>query len=337
MATLKDVAKKAGVAISTASYALNNDPRVSNRAKEKVLEAARKLGYRPNGIARNLKKQKTDTIGLFLNDLGGPFYSEIIRGVQEVVTSNGYDLIACSTYGGINSTAYRFFEEKRVDGAILLGPSIPDNLIIEVAREDFPIVVLDRELHVDYVYNVLIDNKNGAYSAVNHLINLGYRKIGCLSGPTNSYDNQKRMEGFKKALQEKEVPFVSNWVVQGKFTEEGGYHAMKVLLTNEQLPEAIFSANDEMAIGAIKALEEAGMSVPDDVAVVGFDDIRLASYINPQLTTVAHPKYEWGTMATHMIFQALKGGVQKDAVWLSTSLVVRESCGSKKKIFNLKG
>lgn len=327
MTTIKDVAKKAQVAISTASYALNNSPKVSAKTRERVLKAAEELGYCPNGVARNLKKNKTETIGLFLNDLGGPFYSEIVQGVQEVVSSNGYDLVACSTYGGVDSTAYHFLQEKRVDGAILLGSSIPDDLILKAARQDFPIVVLDRELQGDYVCSVLIDNSEGVCQAVNHLSKLGYRKIGYLSGPTNSYDNQQRFEGFKKALQDNDIPYISKWNVQGKFTENGGYHAVKMLLAGGQLPEAIFSANDEMAIGAMCALQEAHVRIPEDLAIVGFDDIRLASYMKPQLTTVAHPKYEWGTMATHIIFQALEGDVLTNIVRLPVELVIRESCG----------
>jgi LacI family transcriptional regulator len=330
MATIKDIAKKAGVAISTVSYALNNDHRVNVNTKKRIMEVAKELNYRPNGVARDLKMKKVKTIGIFMNDFGGPFYSELIRGVQEIVYSNGYDLIACSTYGeGEESTVHRFLKEKRIDGAILLAPTIPNELVLDVASDDFPIVVLDRELKSDHIYSVLIDNKQGAFKAVNHLINLGYRKIGYLSGPNNSYDNLKRLEGLKSALEMNNLPFVPSWNVQGRFTEEGGYQAMKILLTSPNIPQAVFSANDEMAVGAIKALNEAGLKVPDDLAIIGFDDIRLASYIQPPLTTMSHHKYEWGTLATQILFYALQEKSARDTIFLPVELIKRESCGNE--------
>ncbi|WP_105614869.1 LacI family DNA-binding transcriptional regulator [Vallitalea okinawensis] len=328
MATIKDIAKKAGFAISTVSYALHNDPRVSEETKQKVLKVAEELNYRPNAYARNLKKQKTETIGLFLNELAGPFYNQVIKGVEEVVYSHGYDLVACSTYGGEKSTARRYLEENRVDSAIILsGASISDELILQVASKDFPIVLLDRELKGQHVYSVLIDNLTGAFEAMTHLIKLGYKKIGCLTGPSNSYDNEKRILGYQKALQENDLIDNPRWVIQGNFTEQGGYQAMKMMLASGELPEAIFSANDEMAIGALQALHEAEIKVPENIAIVGFDDIQLASYVNPSLTTVRHPKYELGSLAAQIVFQALQQDYFAETIVLPTKLIVRESCG----------
>jgi len=324
MATIKDVAKLAGVAVSTVSYALNNDAKISEETKKKILKAAEELNYYPSGAARNLKKQKSETIGLFLNDLSGPFYSQVVEGIQEVVASHGYNLIACSTYGGENSSAHRFLREKFVDGAIIMGSSIPDSLILSIAGETFPIVVLDRELNADYVHSVLIDNLQGAYDAVTHLIQMGRRKIGYLSGPSNNYDNIRRFEGYKKALEDNGVAFQPRMVMQGKYTEAGGYQAMKVLLASNQLPDAIFAGNDEMAIGAIRAMQEENMKVPDDIAIVGFDDIMLAAYVQPPLTTVRHSKYELGAIATQRVFYPQK---EENMIVLPTELVIRKSCG----------
>ncbi|MFD2615400.1 LacI family DNA-binding transcriptional regulator [Paenibacillus gansuensis] len=328
MVTIRDVAKQAGVAISTASYVLNNDPRVSEETRRKVLRIVDELNYRPSSIARSLKRRKTETVGLFLNDFGGPFFGSFIQGVEEVVSSNGYDLIACSTYGGPQNTATRFLREKQFDAAIIIGPTIPDELIVQVAGKDFPVVVMDRELHADHVHSVLVDNVQGAYTATKHLLGLGRRRLGYLSGPVNSYNNEKRLVGFRKALEEAGLPFQSAFIAQGHFTESGGYQAMKSLLISRGVPDAVFSANDEMAIGAIQALTEAGLRVPEDVAIVGFDDIRLASYIRPMLTTVGHPKQEWGTVATHVVFQALQNPEDPPrAILLDTELIVRDSCG----------
>lgn len=329
VATLRDVAKRVGVAVSTASYAMNNDPRISVQTRRKVHNAAKELNYRPSTGARNLKTRTTRTIGIFLNDLGGPFYSEIFQGVQQIVSSNGYELIACTAHQNIHM-ASRFLTERFLDGAILLGPSIPDDLILRVACPEFPVIVLDRELYGDSVHSVLVDNVQGAYDAVTHLIELGHRDIAYIGGPLNSYDNLKRFDGYKKAMDEHGVPIRARWNIQGGFTEHGGYMVAKVLLAQGDYPSAIFVANDEMALGVLRACEEWKVIVPDDLALVGFDDIRLAAYVRPMLTTVSQPKYEWGAMAAHTVFQCLQGGEAPDVVRLPTRLIVRESCGKSR-------
>ncbi|WP_258171355.1 LacI family DNA-binding transcriptional regulator [Paenibacillus sp. R14(2021)] len=323
-ATIKDVAKMAGVAVSTVSYALNNSPKISEGTRRKVMQAAEALNYRPSGAARNLKKRKSETIGLFLNDLGGPFYSQVIEGVQEVVASHNYNLIVCSTYGGENSSAHRFLREKFVDGAIIMGTSIPDSLVHQVAAESFPIVVLDRELKGDYVHSVLITNEQGAYDAVSHLIKLGRHKIEYLSGPQANNDNMQRYEGYKRALMEHSLPVPSRVTMQGRYLEAGGYQAVKVMMAGNRMPDAIFAANDEMAIGAIRALREGGIRVPEDVAIVGFDNINLAPFVRPALTTIGHSKYEMGAIATQLVFDVQKEG---NSILLPTQLVIRQSCG----------
>jgi LacI family transcriptional regulator len=183
---------------------------------------------------------------------------------------------------------------------------------------------MDRELKADYVHSVLINNEQGAYDAVTHLIKLGRRKIDFLSGPPTAYDNIRRFEGYKRALQEHDLPIAPKISMQGQYTETSGYRAMKVLLAGNQVPEAIFAANDEMAIGAIRALNEENLKVPDDVAIVGFDDILLASYVQPALTTVGHSNYELGAMATQLVFNMQKEG---RSIVLPTELIIRKSCG----------
>lgn len=326
MYTIKDVAKLANVAVSTASYALNDTGKVSQETRERVLKVAAELGYRPNGVARDLKRNvKTGIICVFFDDFSGPFYSEVLRGVQDVALCNDYNLIVCT-----HKMTEKFLNERRVDGAIILSPNIPDEVLLRVAAPKFPIVVMDRELQCEYIYNVLIDNLQGAYNATKYLINLGHRNIAYISGPIISYDNIKRLEGYKKALMESNIDFDPSLVVQGRFTEEGGYGAMRLLLLNSRLNkkplDAIFSANDEMAIGAISVLNEEGIKVPDDLSIIGYDDIRLASYIQPPLTTISHYKYEWGTMAADLVFQGLKNNFQGGRIILPAQLVERNSC-----------
>lgn len=325
MATIKDVAKLAGVAISTASYALNNSNKVSQSTRKKVVEAAKELNYQKNGFASDLKRSRTNTIALILSDLSGPYYSELIKGVQDVATANGYDLIACSSIGGPQSTAVKFLKEKRVDGVIILAHNISDEITLESAREGFPLVVLDRKLKNKFVVHVEVDNVQGGYTATEYLINKGYRHIAYVSGPSNSHDNMLRFEGFTNALKANDLNFQSKWRLSGDFTREGGYRATKMLIAQRDLPEAIFYGNDEMAIGGLQAFKENGISVPNDISIIGFDDIQLAEYVTPSLTTMKQPKYEAGALSVHLIFQMLSGEKVNHNYKLSTELIERDS------------
>ncbi|MGP4070060.1 LacI family DNA-binding transcriptional regulator [Halobacillus sp. B29] len=329
MATIKDVAKRAGVAVSTASYALNGSGKVSSATIDKVLKAARELNYQKNGFASDLKRTKTNTIALILSDMSGPYFSELIKGVQEVTASNQYDLIACSSVGGDRSTAAKFLREKRVDGAIILATNISTEMIEASAREDFPIVVLDRDVENPYAIHVEVNNRQGGYQATEHLIQKGHRSIGFVSGPNDSHDNEERFKGYIDALKDHDVPFQSRFKMGGEFTREGGYRATKMLIAQQNLPDAIFYANDEMAIGGLQAFDEKRISIPDDVSIVGFDDIQLSAYVSPPLTTVRQPKYEAGALAVHMIFQMLAGEKVERNYNLSTEFIERASVQSK--------
>ncbi|WP_106767316.1 LacI family DNA-binding transcriptional regulator [Paenibacillus faecalis] len=325
MATIKDVAKLAGVALSTASYALSGDSRVSAKTRAKVLEAARQLNYRKNGFAMDLKRSRTNTIALILTDLSGPYYSELIRSVQEVALDNGYDLIACSSVGGRDSTAVKFLREKRTDGAIILAPNIRDEVLIETAGPRFPIVIMDRKISSEYLVNVLVDGEQGGYTATRYLIESGHRSIAYISGPNDSYDSQLRYQGYLRALSEAGLEEQSKWRLSGNFVREGGYNATKMMIVQGSLPEAVFYGNDEMAIGGLKAFEESGISVPEDISVIGFDDIQIAEYVSPPLTTIRQPKSEAGSLAAHLLFQILSGEEVKREYMLTTEMVERSS------------
>ena len=327
MITIKDVAKAAGVSISTTSYALNDKGNVSKEKKDNIIRIAKELGYTPNGAAKNLKKQKTELIGLFVHDINGPFYNELIRGIQQVTILNGYELVVFCDSGTKKNSSYNFLSERRVDGAIIISPTIKDDEIIKLTKTGLPIVVLDREITGDKLCNVLVDNKNGASNAVMHLINQGYKDIAFLSGPEGTYDNKKRFDGYVRTLKSNGIKFNEKMILRGSFTENSGYEAIiKYLEENKKPPEAIFSSNDEMAIGAIFALRDKGFNVPKDVAVVGFDNLVVSSYITPALTTVKRPMYEMGLLSTHTLFNMLNGSEVNKSVTLSTELVIRDSC-----------
>jgi len=326
MATIKDVAKRAGVAISTASYALNGHDKIKGATRERVLQAAKELNYRKNGLAMDLKMSKTNTIALILSDLIGPFYSELIRGVQELVLEKGYDLIVCSSYGDESSTAAKFLRETRVDGVILLAHNIKSDFIRESAREGFPIIVLDRHLTDNpHIVSINVNNHEGAYEATNYLIKKGKSSIAFISGPKNSTDSQDRLAGYRQGLEDRGLTYYSKWTINGKFTQEGGYQATKILINQGEIPEAIFYANDEMAIGGLEALKDNNISVPEEISIIGFDDIQIASYLHPPLTTMRQPKYEVGKLASHVIFQILEGVDVKNYYSLSTEMIYRDS------------
>lgn len=329
MATIKDVAKAAGVSVSTASYAMNGSSKISEATRAKVLEAARQLNYQKNGLATDLKRSSTKTIALILNDLSGPYYSELIRGVQETALENGYDLIACSSFGGKESTAIKFLREKRVDGVIVSAHNLHDEPIVESARQSFPVVVLDRQLQGEHIYNVLVDNEQGGYKATEHLIQCGCKQISYISGASNSYDHKLRFQGFMRALADYGLEYSPKMNISGKFTIDGGYMATKLLIAQRNLPEGIFYANDEMAVGGLKAFEEAGIRVPEDISIIGFDDIFLAEHVNPPLTTIRQPKYEAGALAAHLIMKLLDEQQLDHDYMLPTELIVRRSCRSR--------
>ncbi|QHE53693.1 LacI family DNA-binding transcriptional regulator [Pontibacillus sp. HMF3514] len=325
MATIKDVAKRAGVAVSTASYALNGVKKVSDATLQKVLQAAEELHYQKNGFASDLKRTKTNTIALILHDLSGPFYSELIRGIQEVTTANGYDLIACSAIGGDDSTATKFLKEKRVDGAIVLAHNVSDDIIQSSANADFPVVVLDRHLDNPHILHVEVDNYQGGRIATEHLIEKGHKSIAFISGPKNSHDSDMRYKGYRDALEKHNLTFQSRFKFTGDFQRESGYRSTKMLIAQQNLPDAIFYANDEMAIGGLKAFADNGIRVPEDISIIGFDDIQISEYLNPPLTTIRQPKYEVGALSAHMIFQLFTGEDVEKHYSLVTELVERES------------
>lgn len=325
MATIKDVAKLAGVAISTVSYALNDSEKISKATREKVMEAARELNYQKNGFASDLKRTKTNTIALILSDLAGPYFSELTTGVQEVSMANGYDLIACSSQGGPQSTAVKFLREKRVDGAIILAHNISDEDIVESARKGFPIIVLDRHLENEHVVHVEVDNFHGGYVATEHLIQQGMKEIAFISGPQKSHDGDMRYNGYLTALKEHKLPIHSKWRMHGDFTREGGYRATKMLIAQGSLPDAVFFANDEMAIGGMQVFKENKIKIPEDISVIGYDDIQLSEFMSPPLTTIRQHKYEAGALAMHLILQQLSGTEVNPYYKLSTELIVRKS------------
>ncbi|WP_101845556.1 LacI family DNA-binding transcriptional regulator [Halobacillus sp. Marseille-P3879] len=302
MATLKDVAKKANVSVATASYVMNGSELITKPTKDKVMLAAKELGYRPNGNAKNLKKNKSNIIGFFLSGFTGPFFNELLEGIQRTVIKRGYEMVVCAS-----DHKHRLLLEQYVDGAIILNYHIGDELLDSLANDKFPIVVLDRELENPHINQILLPNKLGMEQAVNHLVDQGHQRIGFIAGSIESFDGESRLEGFKESLAEKGLTLYDGDLIRADFTEISGLLSMnKFLEENSDYPTAFVSANDEMAMGAIKAIQQKGRKVPEDIALVGFDDIDLARYAQPSLTTIRVQKKQWGQTAAETLFDMLE-------------------------------
>lgn len=285
--TIKDVAKKAGVSISTASYALNDRPNVHPQTRERVLKAAEELNYFPNAHARNLKSQKSRNIGVFINGFGGPIYSDLLEGINLELQKKNYNIIVSS--GKSSSVMLR---QRSVDAAIVFDEKIPNEDIIRFSRRQ-PIVVLDRVLQGENIYSSMIENERLVYEFILSLVKeKGYKNITYVSGPKNSVYGMDRYKGFLKALEELNIK--NHNFIQCDFTINSGYEAGFNMIENNQIPDLVYSANDEMAIGVIKAFNEKNIEIPNRVAVAGFDGIYITDYTTPKLTTIAINYFEWG-------------------------------------------
>lgn len=324
MITIKDVAKRAGVASSTVSCVLNGKDNVSELTRQKVLGAASELNYVKHGPASELKRKSTQTIGVMVHDMSSPYFSDLVPGIESAIKSHGYDLIVCSSMGGEKSTANRYIREKRIDGAIVIAQDIPDELLTEAAAREFPIVVMDRQLANEHIVNVLMDDEQGGYLATKYLIDQGHRTIAYINGPFNSDCNLLRYQGFLRALSEADIEEKSEWRLSGQFCKESGYHAAKILI-EKGLPSAVFFANDDMAIGGLEAFREHHISVPEQISVVGFDNIHVSQYVSPPLTTFRQPKTDAGLLAGHLLIQMLNGEQVKSVFTLDIQCVERQS------------
>ncbi len=301
MASIKDVAKRANVSISTVSNALNGKSNVGEATRKRVLDIAKDMNYYPNTMARNLKVKKTNTIAFCFSEFERSFYLEIIRGINDCVVNHGYDLIICAHH-----SIERFLRDGFVDGALVLDKKVKDELILTTASEKLPIVVLDRAIKNKNIYSVIVDNYRVMTDLVKELIQKGYRKFSYIAGVEGTQDNRERFQGMKDMLEKHSIDFLPKQYYHGDFTEKSGYQAARLMLISKDIPEIIVCANDDMAVGAIRAFTDEGIVIPDQVGIVGFDDVDIANFIEPKLTTVSIPKYEWGMYAATVLFRVLQ-------------------------------
>ncbi|MGL4336122.1 MAG: LacI family DNA-binding transcriptional regulator [Turicibacter sp.] len=297
---MKDVAKLAGVSLSTTSYALNGSNKISEATKNKVLDAAKQLNFSPNAAARSLKTKKTKIIGVILSDFIGSYYSSLLAGIQHKANEYGYDVIVIS---GIQ-TGERFIRQKLVDGMIMVNPAIEDDVIKDYANADLPFILLDRKLEGEGIYNVMINNRDAFYEIMQYHIKSGRKRIAFFSGEKLTQDNTYRYEGYLKSIQDNELVYQK--VFQGNYVKNDAYDLMKDIIKEGIDFDAIACANDLMAIGVIEALREAKIKVPEEVSVSGFDNIELSEYCYPQVTTYNIDRYQWGRKASEVLMRAIQ-------------------------------
>ncbi len=330
--SIVDIAKKAGVSIATVSRALNNNGSVREATRQKILMIAREMNYIPNTFARSLSRKQTDTIGVILPELVDDFFTEIIRGIDEEAYRNNRFIMVSSSHSQRNmiETLLDFMGSGRVDGVILMAPQLNGEEVQWIEKSKKPLVLVNVCRELNNVVSFNIDNIRGAYVVVEHLIKHGYRKIAMIQGPQNNCDASDRLLGYKQALTANDIPFHNELIIQGDFTARSGYYGLIRLMSQKIKPDALFAANDMMAAGVYEAARGLGITIPDDVAVAGFDGIYLSRLLIPQLTTIHVPIAELGRKAVQYLFQMMSGTVDPKNSYreeLTTGLVIGGSCG----------
>ena len=327
--TSKDVAALAGVHPSTVSRVINNDPRISEKTKERVLLVIKKLGYTPNAIARGLKTKRTHTLGMLIPDITNPFFAEIARGVEDAANKNTFNVILCNTDDKLKKerTYLQILRGKRVDGLILGTAHIKDKSILEIEKKKFPYILVSRNIEELNKNCIIVEDIEGGKMATEYLIKLGHRQIAHITGPLKTRSALNRLKGYKLALKKYEIEYRDELVGEGDFRIKGGYQVMKKFLKLGEPPTAIFAANDLLALGAMQAIQKMNFRIPNDFSVIGFNDIALASFVYPPLTTIRQPMMEMGKLAVKMLIKIIEEGEfnQKKEV-LSPKLIIRESC-----------
>jgi LacI family transcriptional regulator len=332
-ATIRDVARASHVSIATVSRVFNDSPLVSEETRGRVKSAASRLGYWPNSIARSLITNRTHTLGVLMPDLHGEFFSEVIHGLDLQSRSSGFHiLVSRSSSSNEDLTAALRSMRGRVDGLVVMAPDLEDVAEMKRSSGDVPAVFLGPSLRFPECDTLEIDNFEGARGVARHLAGLGHRRIAHVAGPATNSDARQRREGFRAALVEAGLKPAPELEVHGDFGELSGYDAGLELLDRVPRPTAIFVANDYMAVGVIGAIEDAGLQVPKDVAVAGFDDIPLARYLTPPLTTVHVDMLRFGQRAVELLVTRLTAGEALPPVHeeIATTLVVRGSCGAQR-------
>jgi len=327
--TIVDVARAAGVSYSTVSRVLSGFEFVNDDTRKKVLQAAEAMGYVVNLQARSLAGGRSNIIGLLAPAINNGYISEIVRGIDEELARSDYDLMLYTThrYAGKEAFYVKTIVNGLVDGLILLAPLIPANYMQALPSHDFPLVLIDQANSGPNTTTVDATNWQGAYEATQYLLGLGHRRVGFITGYMEISSSTERLDGYRAALHHNRIPIDETLIVTGDYQSLGGFQGTERLLALPQPPTAIFASNDRSAIGAMEAIRAHGLHIPQDVSVIGFDDIPEASLVYPKLTTVRQPLVQFGQVAVRLLLEKIDAP-EKEArrVTLATQLVIRDSC-----------
>ena len=328
-ATLRDVAREAQVSTATVSRVINGHGNVNEETRARILSIIERLRYVPDSTARSLSTGLTNTVGVLLPDLHGEFFSEIIRGIDQAARRRGLHLLLSGIHGSVEEAARAVRALKgRVDGLLIMSPYADSAFLDDHSVDGTPVVVINSPVRGESHSSFRLDNRGGARQMVDHLVAVGHRRIAFIAGPNGNFDATERLAGYCEAVAA--LRAVREFVLPGDFSEESGVKAAQKLLQLSERPDAVFAANDMMALGCLRTFLEAGVRVPDEVAVVGFDDIPLARHVTPALTTVRVPMAELGARALDGLCDAIRAGSEADRASIETvptALVVRQSCG----------
>jgi LacI family transcriptional regulator len=334
--TIDDVAAAAGVSKATVSRVMNGDyVYIRKETRQRVEEAIASLGYRPSSVARSLTSKRTQTIGMMISDVGNPFYSDVIHGVEDVAIEQSYNIFLGNTNYDLarGMALVKSFIDRRVDGVLIMSSSMSDEWLEELTRAQVPVVVLDWEVKAKRgnLSAISVDYRAGIQGAAEHLIGLGHANFAHISGPAHLQTARDRRDAFLDALEEHGTNRSKVAILESNLTIEGGRQAVQKLLALSPRPSAVFTANDLMAIGILSEIQSSGVKVPEDLSIIGLDDIWLAAQTEPPLTTVALPRYDIGSMAVNILFELLNRSEKEPQTPIlskvESSLVVRASTG----------
>ena len=331
--SIKDIARAAGVSHSTVSRALSDSPLVKAETRSRIQDLAREMGYSPDAWARSLVMRQTRAVGVVVTTIADPFIAEVVQGIESTAYQHGYTVILASSGSEPERelAAVEMLRSKRVDGVIVTSSRVGALYQKHLERIGVPVVLLNNhsEQSGRYTFSVTVDNPHGGHLATQHLIDLGHRRIAYANGPAYISSSEGRLTGYHQALIEAGIPPELDLVVPGTGRTEAGEQALRTLVALAEPPTAVFCYNDVTAIGLLRAAREAGLSVPQDLSVVGFDDIPFASYSYPSLTTVAQPKFEMGKQAMQMalVLMSASNSSEVSDIVVKGQLIVRGSSG----------
>jgi len=322
MVGIKDVAKRAGVSVSTVSNALNNKKNVGEETRDRIHKICEELSYQPNAAGKGLKSGKPNTILFNFSDFDRSFYLKIINGISDYVNDNDFDLIICT-----DKSCEKYMNNSVTSGSIVLDKKMQDEVLVRLADESYPIVVLDRIMNNPSIKSVVVNNYDPMYDMIRGVIDRGYRHFAFIGGPEETADNKERYRAFRDALEINHLEFQQKSYFAGNYREKSGYSAAKILMLSRELPDCLVCANDNMAIGAMKAFRENGIRVPQDIAITGFDNCDLAEAM--ELTTVSIPNYERGYIAARYLIENIRGQRNVETFKIAAKIIFRNSVGIK--------